>query len=243
MQDLLTEPLTQTVIAIFRLALGERHLASWDMATGLLHEIHGLGADDPRTLKLATELGTFSRTLGEALRTRDVDRDSVREHVRSVISFFGEKAFKRVYPQYLQGDFFENTSGQVATILADSRDRSGDWERALDDFIGENTVPIMTVHKSKGLEYHTVVFLGLEDAAFRDFATKPEDERRAFFVAFSRAKQRVLFTFSEMRAKKSGDRPAQQSIGAIRSLYELLLRDAGVSLVDHRKAKENRGSV
>lgn len=92
----------------------------------------------------------------------------------------------------------------------------------------------MTVHKSKGLEYHTVVFLGLEDAAFREFAAQSEDERRAFFVAFSRAKQRVLFTFCALRARKAGDTPTRQTLGAIRSLYDLLLRDAGVRAVDHR---------
>jgi superfamily I DNA/RNA helicase len=243
LQDLLTEPLTQTVIALLRLALQERHLASWDAATGLLDQIHGLMDDAPRTRKLVIELETFSRTLGEALRTGGADSESIRGHVRSVMSFFGEKAFKRVCPQYLQGDFFENTSGQIATSLADSRLRSGDWVKALDDLIGEDAVPIMTVHKSKGLEYHTVIFLGLEDAAFRDFATKPEDERRAFFVAFSRAKQRVLFTFCEMRAKRSGDYPAKQSMGTIRSLYDLLLTDARVPSVDHRPAKDHKKSI
>ena len=30
----------------------------------------------------------------------------------------------------------------------------------LTDFEGVNSLPLMTIHKSKGLEYHTVIFLG-----------------------------------------------------------------------------------
>ena len=56
----------------------------------------------------------------------------------------------------------------------------------------------MTIHKSKGLEYHTVIFMGLDDSASRwNYKRDPEEGRSTFFVAFSRAKQRVLFTFCE----------------------------------------------
>ncbi|WP_274381128.1 3'-5' exonuclease [Staphylococcus pseudintermedius] len=39
------------------------------------------------------------------------------------------------------------------------------------EFCGEYSIPIMTIHKSKGLEYHTVVFIGVEDDAFWSFST------------------------------------------------------------------------
>ena len=48
----------------------------------------------------------------------------------------------------------------------------------------------MTIHKSKGLEYHTVIFAGLEDSALFSFATQTHEETATFFVAFTRAKQR-----------------------------------------------------
>ena len=67
-------------------------------------------------------------------------------------------------------------------------------DSALDDFIGINTIPIMTMHKSKGLEYHTVVFVGLEDSALFGHSREPTEEICGFFVALSRAKQRVVFT-------------------------------------------------
>ena len=75
----------------------------------------------------------------------------------------------------------------------------------------------MTIHKSKGLEYHTIVFLALDDKAWWSFQREPQDSRSTFFVAFSRAKQRVVFTYCRQRGGKSG----------IASLYGLL-QSAGV---------------
>ena len=72
--------------------------------------------------------------------------------------------------------------------------------------------PLMTIHKSKGLEYHTVVFLALDDQAWWSFKNQPEEGKATFFVAFSRAKRKVVFTYCEGR----GDRRN------ISSLYDIL---------------------
>jgi superfamily I DNA/RNA helicase len=51
----------------------------------------------------------------------------------------------------------------------------------------------MTIHKSKGLEAHTVVFLHLQDDGFNANA-KMDEEALAFFVAASRARERFFVT-------------------------------------------------
>ena len=99
---------------------------------------------------------------------------------------------------------------------------------ALDDFIGFNALPIMTMHKSKGLEYHTVVFVGLEDSALFGYSHEPTEEMCGFFVALSRAKQRVVFTFSEVRPDRY-NRLAVQSRHTIHRLYDLL-EEAGITI-------------
>ncbi len=86
----------------------------------------------------------------------------------------------------------------------------------------------MTIHKSKGLEYHTVIFLGLEDSAFWSFATQAKEDTCAFFVAFSRAKMRVLFTFSSQRTTSPRHQNFPQAQKGIRALYDIL-RAAGVT--------------
>jgi superfamily I DNA/RNA helicase len=101
----------------------------------------------------------------------------------------------------------------------------------VDDVIGVNTIPAMTIHKSKGLEFHTVIFLGLEDSQWWNFSKKPDEEKRGFFVAFSRAIQRVIFTYCDSRKGRYG--PKRQSRTEINDLYTVL-KEAGVTTKDHR---------
>ena len=52
----------------------------------------------------------------------------------------------------------------------------------------------MTVHKSKGLEFHTMIFLGLDGQSWWSLRPDSEEELKSFFVAFTRAMQRAFFT-------------------------------------------------
>lgn len=74
-------------------------------------------------------------------------------------------------------------------------------------------VSLLTMHAAKGLEFAVVFILGLEDgvtpfslSAFRDEARRDEDdrrseaeERRLFYVAMTRAKDRLFLTRAEQR--------------------------------------------
>ncbi|MCM2338928.1 MAG: UvrD-helicase domain-containing protein [Burkholderiales bacterium] len=68
------------------------------------------------------------------------------------------------------------------------------------------TVKLMTVHASKGLEFKYVFITGLEDGLFphrRDGETKntedSEEERRLFYVALTRAKEKLFLSFANFR--------------------------------------------
>jgi DNA helicase II / ATP-dependent DNA helicase PcrA len=75
----------------------------------------------------------------------------------------------------------------------------------------------MTVHRSKGLEYHTVFFLGLDDDQWWAYQRDTDEATAAFFVGLSRAAQRLIFTSTN---------PAARS-GKIADLYRML-DEAGV---------------
>ena len=68
-----------------------------------------------------------------------------------------------------------------------------------------NAIKLMTVHASKGLEFKYVFVTGLEDGLFphrKDGETKPEDEeeeRRLFYVAITRAKEKLFLSFANFR--------------------------------------------
>ncbi len=71
---------------------------------------------------------------------------------------------------------------------------------------GRERVGLMTIHQSKGLEFDCVVVAGLEDQLlpFRSFAggrssTDVEEERRLFYVAMTRARERLHITWARTR--------------------------------------------
>lgn len=106
-----------------------------------------------------------------------------------------------------------------------------DLNISLDTLIGKDTIPVMTIHKSKGLEYHTVVFIGLEDRAFWTYNSQASEDNCAFFVALSRAKERVIFTFSKTRPDKY-NKLRQQYFHNIKPIIETLSNSKIVVEVD-----------
>lgn len=69
---------------------------------------------------------------------------------------------------------------------------------AISKFYGENQIKIMTIHKSKGMEYDTVFFLDFNSNEWNIFKTgdikDKISELKVFFVGISRAKNTLIFT-------------------------------------------------
>ena len=67
-------------------------------------------------------------------------------------------------------------------------------------------IKLMTVHASKGLEFKYVFVTGLEDGLFPhqrqnegQSGEDREEERRLFYVAITRAKKKVYFSYTMLR--------------------------------------------
>lgn len=69
----------------------------------------------------------------------------------------------------------------------------------------KNAVRLMTAHSAKGLEFECVFVVGLEEGLFPhsgfgdNSEEKKEEERRLFYVAMTRAKERLFLSFSVSR--------------------------------------------
>lgn len=75
-----------------------------------------------------------------------------------------------------------------------------------DDENGTNKVTLMTVHSSKGLEFPYVYVVGMEEnifpsGGFLASESEIEEERRLFYVAMTRAKKAVSFSFAQTRTR------------------------------------------
>lgn len=232
-QDILTEPVVDLLLWILRLVSRPRDPEAWTSLTSELARLHGWDQEDDhgsyRTHREIGRLLEHARGLVSAglLRQSGDVEGAMEQLVRSM----GETLLRSTYRQYAQGSLLGDTTRQFGEHLAIALANRGDLQQAVDDVIGRDIVPAMTIHKSKGLEFHTIVFIGLEDSSWWSFSKRRDEEKRAFFVAFSRAAERVLFTFSDFRNGEWGLR--RQGKTGIGDLYAILQR-AGVPTHDCR---------
>ena len=61
-----------------------------------------------------------------------------------------------------------------------------------------DAVKLMTIHASKGLEFDTVFIAGMNHGVFPSKRGDREEERRLFYVALTRAKNRLYITWTKM---------------------------------------------
>ncbi len=220
LQELLSEDLSELVISLIRLATAERAGRAWGDCLTALSLLRGLAADDDRArTRLGREIEAFAAKFREAY-PRPVKSDA-EPVVKEVLDFIGRAALVAAYPSYRQGDWMKKVEEAVASHLQASSAEQPEWRPALDIYEGLDLLPLMTIHKSKGLEYHTVIFVGLDDGAWWSFSRDQVEATAGFFVAFTRAKQRVLFTYCPTRGHRN----------TIATLYELLQR-AGVPVIN-----------
>lgn len=141
--------------------------------------------------------------------------------VQNIIGFWTKEFFKSNFPQYLNDSSLEHTIDTFIELLNLERQAGGKWIDSINSFRGVDTIPIMTIHKSKGLEFKAVYLIALDDTAFWSFQNEPDATRRALFVAVSRAKLYLTFTFSQNRNnlnKNSGSQSHQK----ISEFYDLI---------------------
>jgi superfamily I DNA/RNA helicase len=215
LQELFTELLSEILITVLRLISSKRAGALWTECLDAICSLQGFAFDDDdRREKAARALHEFSEECAESFPNPPADEAEAAAIVARVIDFVGSSNLLAASPAYRQGNWFNRVKEAVTLHLAASSKGDLQWEAALDAYEGLHAVPLMTVHKSKGLEYHTIVFVGLDDDAWFNFRKQSHEETAGFFVAFTRAKQRVIFTYCAGRGTRAQIAP----------LYELLKR-------------------
>ena len=112
-------------------------------------------------------------------------------------------------PAVLLGDFLETTSLLSAVDMEDDEESS-------------NKITMMTVHSSKGLEFPYVFVVGMEENIFPSGGwlaseSEVEEERRLFYVAMTRAKKAVSFSFTQTRMRNG----KHESNSPSRFIYEV----------------------
>lgn len=215
-QDILSEPVTKLIFSMLRLIVNKRSPNDWTFIYDFYYAKDGLD-ENSRSDLIDVKIQHFIHNERSKFEIDTID-DLINLNSR-IINALDLNYLRNSFPQYLQGDLLDETIEKLNNKLFHYLQNYKDMNKALDEFEGYNSIPIMTMHKSKGLEFHTVIFMGLEDSALWGFRNNPQSETCGFFVAFSRAKKRVIFTACNNR--EIDGVVQRQTIEEIAPIYEL----------------------
>lgn len=224
LQDILAEPLTQLIIDILKLIIQNKATSEWSRVLDFLIGIHGEDQADTLVKETVDFLTEMKADLSD---NRFASENDLLRFLAQIADFIGTDILMTEFRQYRQGNYLNDVLQKIATFLFEYYVNSeNNLNSALVALKGENSIPIMTMHKSKGLEFHTVIFIGLEDNALWGYTNNATEETNGFFVAFSRAKKRIVFTASINREIYGQN--IRQSNRTIAPLYEIL-RSSGIT--------------
>lgn len=221
-QDLLKEPAVVLILSILKLAIDKKKPHEWEYTINELTFLHGIDFEANNGEKyyllqnnLHTELALIRKSM-LAVKTSE----ELKNLINQILDFINKDKIRAYYPTYSQGEYLNDQIDKFVKLLGNEMSSiENNWSEIIDRFEGNKSIPIMTIHKSKGLEFNSVYFVGLEDSAFWNFKKQPMEDRCAFFVALSRAKQSVTFTYCNYR---HGLKYPKQSKNNINEFYSLL---------------------
>ncbi|NIA70982.1 ATP-dependent helicase [Pelagibius litoralis] len=201
-QDLLGEDLTQILLRLVRLGSTTRSPENWNAA---LLDLQFLEAVDPvdeaGQQLLQRRLQEFVRKMRRTLRGLDPIPDSAAEAAQAALDFVRMEVLRQAFPSYQRQPDFDRVWNGFTLLLQESLQHTKNWSGALDEFEGLGQIALMTIHKSKGLEFHTIIFYGLDNQTWWSLTPNRLEELNSFFVAFTRAKQRAFFTLCAERGQ------------------------------------------
>lgn len=218
LQELLSDEFARILIALLRLSSARRAPTAWQLGSAALLAIRAVTPDDDLgEARVEAELTAFITALRADMANTPPSPESAAAFADRVLGFLDLPSVARTYIKYASGDLLQIMVEAFREHLATSADGTATWTDCIDAFEGLAQIPLMTVHKSKGLEYDTIVFVGLDDQAWWAHRPGNPEGLATFFVALSRAKQRAIFAFCQERGQRR----------RVAELFQLLT-DAGV---------------
>ena len=207
LQDLLKNDTARLLLGLLRLADQPYGLAPvWREVSAILARVHGVmddvgaGDDEVARRRVGEELSELTTTLRFWLTTHPPASTPPSATVEHLLDLVGTAALRR-YDKSGSDEDFDIVIGAFQARLAAVTHAHADWPEVLEQFECADAVVLLTAHRSKGLEYHTVFFLGLDDQQWWSFRRNPGEATSTFFVGLSRAAHRLIFTTTTPNAR------------------------------------------
>lgn len=191
-QDLSAEPLFCLIVDFLLVVLGEAEPDAWERLRLVLDNEVEAGSSNPR------DWDRFIRDAKRSLRANPTSQVAC-DWIEKLLNKLGKEAIRGLSHDYESEGRRTEIIGSIKCHITSSFEGNGDPLEALKSVGGVDAIRILTIHKCKGLEFHTVIVQGVEPQTF--WSKDSEANECAFFVAISRARKRLVTTTSAFREK------------------------------------------
>ncbi|EOF5098418.1 UvrD-helicase domain-containing protein [Salmonella enterica] len=197
LQDYLKEPLGKIFSALFKV-YSSRSPSGYAELCELYLALHNIERGNEKEELLIRDLSE-KISINRMKVGRSSSPDLILSCIKDIIDFFGVKKMTGRWSQYKSKAFWEKLWMNLEHHLRYTISVTSTVAEAAGMFSAENSIQVMNIHKSKGLEYKVVILLGLEDQAFWNYKKAKFENDCAIYVALSRAKEHILVTSSGYR--------------------------------------------
>lgn len=198
MQDITVEPAARLVVDYLSCLYGQREPKAW---IRLMNQLIPF-ADDEVQSSVRQNFQSFFKEQRKIIAMAELLDEPFSGWWDSVCRFLkkiGMETLVALSPDYESHARLGEVVGDTKARIEELLELTPDLPQALTRFSDDQAVRILTIHKSKGLEFDSTIILAVENEIF--FGDQ-DSNLCAFFVGVSRAKRRLVLTYAKQR-----DRP------------------------------------
>lgn len=197
LQDITVEPAARLIVDYLSCLYGKREPKAWIRLMNQLIPFADEEIQSSARKDLDLLIKKQRKKVSDAKHTNSPFSDWAQLAIE-FLKYIGSKMLVALSPDYETrarlNDVIRETFARINELLKSEPD----LPKALGRFADDQAVRILTIHKSKGLEFDSVIIMAVENEIF--FGNQDEN-RCAFFVGVSRAKRRLVLTYAEQRER------------------------------------------
>ena len=197
MQDITVEPAARLIVDYLSCLYGKREPKAWIRLMNQLIPFADEEIQSSARKDLDLLIKKQRKKVSDARHTDSPFSDWVQLAIE-FLKYIGSKTLVALSPDYETRARLNEVIRETFARIKELLKSEPDLPKALGHFMDDQAVRILTIHKSKGLEFDSVIIMAVENEIF--FGNQDEN-RCAFFVGVSRAKRRLVLTHADQRER------------------------------------------
>lgn len=200
MQDITVEPAARLIVDYLSCLYGQREPKAW---IRLMNQLIPFADEDIQS-NARKDLDRLIRQQRQEAAIVELVAEPFSGWWEFVPAFLKQVSIETLVslsPDYESHDRLKEVVRDTKVRIEELLKLEPDLPKALERFSDDQSVRILTIHKSKGLEFDSVIIMAVEKEIF--FGDQDEN-RCAFFVGVSRAKRRLVLTHTDQRERPAG---------------------------------------